>query len=274
MAEYYKGQIINVHNLKCFSYNLDIIRSYSNTFTLEISSLLKDLTEKKSLDKKTYIDNMIILLSLPKIVRESGQEIIYVKKTDENGNIYGKELVTNLVFPIKNQYSSYKISYYFGGLKQMFLEKETGIAYSYGKTSTLNNYYLYDKEFEHEHFIPHSEQYKLFDVSIDEEREIIINGKKIKLTCVMPSSFVADIEPEIIFPSNMKVDYVISREFIVNEVEVRNYLKKYDHGIGKRKRRKEYYGLLKNMVINNRLGDISFIEDNNEELVKVKKIQY
>ena len=275
MTEFYKGQIINVHNLKSFNYNIDIIRSYSNTFSMEISSLLRDLTENISLDKKASVDKMMIDISGPKIVCETGQTIIYTKKTDEQGNVYGKELITGLVFPIKNEYSSYNISYSLGELKQMFLDKETGTAYSYGKSSTINNFYLYDKEFKREHYIPLGEQHRLFDIGLDEEKEIIINGIKIKVTCVVPSSFVVNIKPEMLFHSNIKVDYAIARESIANELEVHNYFERFDRGFGKRKRRKEYYELLKKMYINNRLVNIPFIEDKEkEELVKVKKIQY
>ena len=280
---YYEGHLINVNDLKYFNYYLDIISSRSNSFCLDMIRALKDLSQatiihpfynSKTRISKETIDNMVIDMISPNPTFEIGESIIYIKKTDEQGNEYGKELITGLVFPIKNEYSSYDIVYSLEDIKQLFLDKESSEVYTFGKTS-LNRICLTDKTFKRENYVPHNEQYKLANMFIDEEREIIINDKKVKLVCVAANSFKVNIEPQMYFHSNMKVNYAITRETLANELKVYDYFLKYGRGFVRRKRRKEHYELLENMYINNRLGDISFIENEEKEgIVKVKKTQY
>ena len=128
---YYKGKVIS--QLTCFakkytlgfdhigfedkSYVLNILTSVELYRYFEhrkddyekINTGLREICISKG--NKEELDNLFLSIVKPDINTVDGSLIYYEKLYDNNGNCYGKELLTGLLFPIKYSYDDYDISY-------------------------------------------------------------------------------------------------------------------------------------------------------------------
>ena len=176
-----------------------------------------------------------------------------------------------MIFPIKNEYSDFDVTYSLVNTQYAYLDKETNCLYSFEKAYLPYNYCLVDGHPIRELIIPRKEQNKMFKMGINDEIEIILFGKKVRLTCVEPHSYRIEIKPKMTFLNGDKVKYAIANETLADYLDVRNYLEVFEVGFGKRKRRKEHQELLHSMFIHNKLCEPVIINDDKEKKL-IKKI--
>lgn len=269
MEEFYKGSIINVRKLKTYNYILDIINTDDNIKKLD--SMLNKLSKDKNKDIRKEVNQIIIDMFHPNPIKEVGKPIIYRKKTDVNGNIYGEELVTGIIFPIQNEYSKFDITYSKVNLKYLYLDKETGNVYTFSDSCLGNNYCLVNGVIKKELSMPLKEINNVFRIDVNAGKEIMIGSRKVKLTCVVPSSYHINMKPEMLFSNYKLVNYAITNESLADDIDIHYYLENFEKGFGKRKRRKEYSDMLQVMSLSNRLRDFVFIDDDYEKSL-IKKI--
>jgi len=208
-----------------------------------------------------------------------GTDIIYEKIYDEDGNCYGKELVSGEIFPINLKYSDYDISYEYSSTT-IFLDCQTGMSYELDdKLFNLAVFRLTDACGE-KHNITDKEHYLLsIAFQNNDEHKIRINDQYVILTPAYPKCFLIKMKPKMIFSPNLRVEYMITEEKIANELEVNNYLRKFEMGFGRKKRRREYVKKIKEMCLSNYLGDnINFckndiVKDRIKEEVITKEME-
>ncbi len=270
--EFYKGHIVDVNNLKEYSYILDLFLLKGEENITDLYCLLVKMSDGVMCAQKDKIDSLMVNMFRPQSSMEAGEQIIYLKETDENGNSYGKEVITGLVFPISNKYSSFDITYKKIEPRRVYLDREHSKVYSFGEQSLFNVYSLINGNFGRENYIPHELQHGLSNMNFGETKEIIIRGDKTNLECTTTVSFEINIKPKMIFPNDKEVNYAVTRESIANELEVSRYFEKIEYGFGKRKRRKEYYKLLQTLYLKNKLGNFVF-DKKIEEPVKIKRLK-
>ena len=286
MAKYYKGNIIKVNSFNESIYKLNIViignknkkgyvledsskkaylyfKKYSAEKLEEITNdLLKLTTVDGTIEKKMEYDDLFKDAFKMNADNVLGTNIIYEKIYDEDGNSYGKELITGDIFPINSKYSDYNISYE-SDSKKVFLDKETGMSYVLDNTLfNLADWSVIDA---------HGEKYKITDterfnlntaIYAEDEHSVFINNRYIILRPVYPKCFLIKITPRMTFPANQRIEYTIAGEEIANELEVNNYVNKLESGFGKRKRKKEFINEIRKMNLSNYLGDnIVFVKN-------------
>lgn len=286
MTKYYKGNIISTTSFNELVYKLNIVitgNKYKKGYVLEDSSrkallyfkkfsaeklneITKDLlnltTVDGTLEKKMEYDNLfkdVFKMNADNVV---GTSIIYEKIYDEEGNSYGKELITGDIFPINSKYSDYNIIYESDSTK-VFLDTETGMSYVLdNKLYNLAEWHVTDA---------HGVTYKITDtehfnlntaIYAEDEHSVFINNHYIILRPVYPKCFLIKITPRMIFPSNQRIEYTIAGETIATELEINNYVDKLESGFGKRKRKKIFVNDIRKKSLSNYLGDnIVFVKN-------------
>ena len=139
--------------LDYFKYTKDSLTELTKDLdTINSSYITKELKDK--------YDKLFIDIIKPNANDEHGQEIIYEKIYDDDGNAYAKELITGTLIPINNKFTDYSVSY-----------------------KRDEKHYTYSKEIIYEIWI----------------------------------------KPEMKFPSDKRIDFVVANEELANEIEVDKY---------------------------------------------------
>ena len=295
MAQYFKGKVINTMKLPNLEYVLNIavvkpsykktlyyvldntshkaclnFRNYSNNDLKEtIDTLNKIIYCNISSKEKEEFDNKMIDIFKGTSNAISGKEIIYEKVFDKDGNSYGKEIITGLLFPINCKYYSYDINYSFNELEPIVFDMEHKKAYRIDDRfeDTLFAINSNDRyEISHNDYISVKYLYKNDTVSLrvnDEYAEIA--------SCPKPLSYKIILEPKMLFSKEKRVDYAIATEQIASELEVYNYVHQFDYGFGRKKHRKEYENIIRKLSLSNYLGEINIVPKNNYIKEKVSE---
>ncbi len=128
---YYKGNVINkgfcygqIYKLVFDHVGIDdktYILNWNTSYELndyfkhrkddyeKINTSLRDIC--RSVGDKKELDKLFLSALKPDINDKSGKNIFYEKIYDTEGNCYGKELLTGLIFPIRYDYDDYEIKY-------------------------------------------------------------------------------------------------------------------------------------------------------------------
>ena len=276
MTEFYKGKLINAKNLTETTYNLDIVEEKASNRTKSILFKIDTLARKKNYEgNKSDIDNIVIDMIKPVPVNEQGMEIIYQKVYDENGNVYAKELITNVLFPIKNEYSSYDVNYRVGDIRFVYYDLEQDEMFSIKEIMNGNDYCLLGDDLIKEKELPSRLAKKLCFMAPGDERNYYTDGKKSRIAFYLPYSYNIDIKPIMTFGDDKDITYTITNEEKANELEVYDYTEKFEKGLGKKYRIKEYGKFMKNIILCNDLGNYSIVRDHEERdnHTLVKKIK-
>ena len=268
MKEFFKGKIVNVNNLSNRTYSVDVAKDIISNYVKDIYFYLNDLSEGKiDESKKRVIDKIIIDMAKPNPETEQGKEIIFQKIRDEKGNIYGKELITNSIFPIKNDYSFYEIKYTKIGLSEVYYDELRDNVYAITEPNS-EGFCLIASGYKEEVFLPIELASKLSNTIEENKKEIIIDKKVYDINYFKVDSFKVDVKPKMIFSNEQVINYAITNEEKANTLDVYNYYTEYE----KRKKVKEIVKLLRNMTLCNKIGNNFFIyEENNEKQVKTKR---
>ena len=287
MTKYFKGNIIDINNLPNYNYDLNIVRIIpenkesfhllDNTshkarlyFRNYTSNNLKKLVElinriisvRAENSEKENLDKIMIGVFSPMVDNVSGYPIIFEKLYDENGNTYGKELISGAIFPINLKYSSFDVKYSSKSMEKVYYDMDHNKGYYLEKGESSNFYYL--SEFTGKwHEISKDSYSILNDMWIVYPKKIDFDNKcHTMILCENPISFNICLSPKMIFSNNQRIDYVIGSETLANELEVKNYLTMFDKGFGKSKRKREYENKINNYALSNYLDEIHFVSDN------------
>ena len=264
MTNFYKGTIVNVNKFGKRDYNLDIVKEDNDEFIRNFHYYLNLLSSAKiDVNKKNEIDKIIIDMLNPKPTNEKGKDIIYRKIYDDKGNVYGRELVTNVVFPINNEYSHYNINYSKVVLNEIYYDVLNNEVYAI-MNPDAEGICLLGKEYKRETYLPMSLADEVYNINANGKKEIIIGDKVYDLMCLIASNLKIEIEPRMSFPNNQVINYAITNEEKANSLEVRNYCETYEKGFGKRQREKVLCQTMNLMCMHNNLGNISFVRSEDE----------
>lgn len=285
MTKYFKGNIIDVNNLPDYKYSLNIIKTrpdcqehyylldntshqfllyfkkYSGSELKKLVKLLRDIitfnnneNEKQELDKKV----MNIFNETPNNL--SGYPIIFEKLYDEDGNEYGKELLSGSVFPINNKFSSYDVNYSENKMERVYYDIDNDKMYFLLRTIDKN--YLVDTN-SGKHELNHDDAVALDYASIYRVEEVYFDRKNHNMVlCNEPFSITIILSPKMAFSPDKRVDYCLSGEKIASELEVNNYLNKFSYGFRKKRNRLEYEGKINYFASSNYLGEVNFVSGN------------
>lgn len=291
MTKYFKGNIINVNNLPDYKYSLNIIKTrpdcqehyylldntshqfllyfkkYSGSELKKLVKLLRDIiTFNNNENEKQELDKKVISLFSETPNNVSGYPIIFEKLYDEDGNEYGKELLSGSVFPINNKFSSYDVNYSLRNPdEKIYYEADTEKGYTLKKEYMgAQGYYYYFVDFDGNAIkILKDDYYTIKNMWTGEKKEVYFNNKFHNfVVCDEPFYFNICLIPKIIFPSNQRVDYCLSGEKIASELEVNNYLNKFSYGFRKKRNRLEYEGKINYFASSNYLGEVNFVSGN------------
>ena len=290
MKKYFRGNIINVNKLPDYNYYINIIkvipeykesyyildntshkallyfRKYSGTNLKKLSELLKRIISfNEEKDEKEKLDKEMVNIFSPLPDNIDGQQIIYEKLYDENGNIYGKELITGAIFPINLKYSSFDVNYSLVSMERVYYEKDVEKGY-YLKEASVKRidkdpYYLLDFS-GNQYGINYSKYNDLKYMWDSFITNVYFNDKCHELlVCNEPLSFNICLIPKMTFSSNQRIDYAINTIQIANELEIKEYLSRFDTGFGKKKRKREFENKINNYAFSNYLGEIHFVSN-------------
>ena len=292
MTQHFKGKIINTKKLpnldyvlniavikpdygKTFYYVLDnssfevrsTFRKYSNNdLKKTIDILNKIINFNISLEDKDTFDSKMIDIFKKTVDFVSDREIIYERVIDKNGDIYGKEILTGLLFPINCRNYSYNINYSYEELERVLFDVDHNKAY------TMDDSYpdTFIELGTNKHCEVKHEYYISAKFLREESTEfVIINGDSCDITlCKKPLSYKISLEPKMNFLNYQRVDYTIVSEKIASELEVYNYLHQFDHGFGRKKHRIEYENTIRKLSLSNYLGEI--INVSRKDFIKEK----
>lgn len=285
MSKYFKGNIINVNNLPDFNYDLNIVKlipnyeesyhllnntsdnafryykDYSSKDLKKLVELIRNIiTKNYSLLEKQELDETMKNIFSPKIDNNFGDEIFYEKIYDENGNAYGKELITGVIFPINLNFSSFDVNYSEHFLEKVYydFDKKQGYYLRSSFDDHGYNYFLLDFNWK-SHNITGSSYSELDDMSQLTTKEIFVDSDYHKIAvCDIPISFEVCLSPKMTFSPGQRIEYVIGSETIANELEVNNYVSKFENGLGRKRRKKKYEVNMNNLALSNYLGEINF----------------
>ena len=288
MTKYYKGNIINIKELPKYNYSLNIARiipryeesyrllgntshnaflyykKYSSRDLKKLVGLMERIMSYDVIDEeKKELDNTMIKIFNPVFDNSvSGYPIIYEKLYDQEGNQYGKELITGSIFPIKNKYSNFDVSYSSIKMQKVYYDLDNNMGYIFSSKDMYD--YLID--FEGNKYIIYDGE-KIRYLWQADVKEIFFDSKNHNMTvCDNPYSFNICISSKIIFPKSQRVEYLLGGEILANELEVNNYINRFETGFYRRKRKRQYEDKIKNYALSNYLGDINFVL--NEDIVK------
>lgn len=269
MLEYYKGNIVNVNNLNSITCQFDLVSENATSFTRIVYQYLSELKDcELDEEKKEHIAKLISDIIKPKITDVHEFPIIYTKIYDECGNEYGRELISNCVFPIGNGHISYSINCSKGGYNELYLDRLSNVVYS-ATNQYIDYYYIIGDRCERETYMPMAIVDKLMYSSRDDGLQATINNKEYDLVSLLPDVFKINIKPKMKFAKDKRINYAIGEEDKASEIEVQNYLKNIKKGFAKHKRESEYYRVIKKMQVCNVLGDYLFSETKkNSSLIK------
>lgn len=290
MTQYYKGSIINNSNLPQYGFNLNIIETnikYKHSyyvldnsshesclyFRKKSSSDLKNLVElldktlafKINDDEKNILDKEIINAFQDSCLIKSGYPIVYEKIYDQNGFVYGKEIITGAIFPINLKYSSFIVDYKETSLDKVYYNLDNNKGYTIKQEYNNHggfNYFIVDF-FGNEYRISHDDYCELDCLWDSWEKNVYFDHKCYTFVmCKRPVSYNITLIPKIFFPPNQKVDFLIGNECIASELEVKEYMNRFEKGFGKQLRKKKIEKIINDMSLSNNLGDITLISNN------------
>lgn len=288
MGKYFKGNIIDVNCLPSYNYYIDIahilatkhksfcilnssshnlllyFKKYSsdnleNLFTL----ISKIISFEASADEKKKLDETLVNILNPTIDSAHGENIIYEKIYDQDGNMYGKELMTNMVFPISVKYSDFEVKYSHLKMDNIYYDLDNKNGYLLDEKYNDGNYdaYLVDA-MGNRYSISESECKSLKLLWEMHTEKIFFDHEYHEMAvCETPISFKISLEPSIIFPKNQRIEYVIGGEMLANDLEVEKYLNRFNYGFRKKKHRRNYENKIKNYAYSNFLGENNYTKD-------------
>ena len=293
--QYFKGNIINVNKLPDYNYSLNIIkmkpdfklrydlldntshkallyyRKYSSNDLKRLADLLKRIiTFNEEKGEKEELDKTMANLFHQTPDNVLGISVIYERVYDENGNMYGKELITGAIFPINMQYSSFDVCYSLKEMENVYYDIDNNKGYYLKEASIkkINDYCYYLIDFDgNKHGISY-EQYKKLKFMDNYDTEYVHFDDKCHMFafCDTPLSFNICLRPNMTFLSNQRIEYVIGSSMIANELEMQEYVGRFNTGFGKKKRKKDFEDIINNMFLSNYLGEINFVS--NSDIVK------
>ncbi len=281
------GKIINVKELPNYNYALNIIKiipKYKLSFHLlgntshsaflhfkkysskELEKLIDLINGIISFDanedEKNELNKTMINIFRPTVDSSlSGYPIIYEKLYDQEGNSYGKEIITGAIFPIKTKFSEFEVSYSLKKMDKVYYDIDNKEGYFFCLGSASEHYdYLIDFKGD-KHRVDGSKVKYLWQTEIE---DIIFDSKVHTMTvCEEPTSFNICLTPKINFAYNQRVEYVLGGETLANDLEINNYLTRFDTGFGRKKRKRDYENKINNYALSNCLGDINFVASDN-----------
>ena len=291
MTQYFKGNIINVNKLPDYNYSLNIIgtnphckarydlldntshkallyyRKYSSNELKKLADLFKRIiTFNEEKGEKEELDKTMIDLFYQSTDNVLGISVIYERIYDENGNMYGKELITGVVFPINMQYSSFDVSYSLKKMENVYydINNSKGYYLKEANIKKLNDYCYYLIDFNGNKYGISYDQYKKLKFMDHYDSEYVCFDDKCHemVFCDTPLSFNVCLSPNMTFLSNQRVEYVIGSSMIANELEVQEYISRFNNGFGKKKRKRDFKDIINNMFLSNYLGEINFVSNN------------
>ena len=296
MADYYKGQIVDVSSICAkanykFSFllpgNDDDERCFMSIDGL-FNYISKDAHKKAYNYFKAWINNKdknaknkldILIERYYKLDHKiTGQDIIYEKVYDKDNNIYAKELISGRIFPISNDYSKCDITVYKDEPKyqKVFLDKERNKVYVIDKPTKIFNI-LSDDNIN----LTSSTYNELYQATEEGYKKSICIGKEELNICLrlrIPVDFLVEVVPIINKSSNQRIEYTIFNEVVATELEVNEYLNEFN-GVFKNRRRNNYIKEMTRKSSSNYLGNniiyssSKIIKEKEKEELLIKEMQ-
>ncbi len=284
MPCYYKGIIVNSKKV-CVSGRFNVIfivpdnfdkyyvsvngEDYVAVAKLEGNRMYENFEKyisEKDQRSKSRLDNYAIKI-YDRYNEISGEEIIFEKVYDDDGNAYAQELVSGVIFPISSDFSSYNFNYFKSSApyNKVYINKEHNRVYVLEKDQLAFSpiYGNLGISFESNSY----NNIKKMKEKNDSQSFHLGTGVDITLHVAIPSSYVISCDPEIKESNNQVINYTIFNEKIATELEVRDYLQIYT-GPFKRRRKNAYINSLTEMSIANYLGDdIQFFSSRNKRVI-------
>ncbi len=254
MTKYYKGKLFNKNAINTTSTNILVANNMiaylnDNRFNGKFKSLTDE--ERKIIDEffsnlensNIEIDNNLKII-LKKILPEfnicnNTLDIIYELIEDEDGNYYGKELITGNIFPIafnKDIVINYpidnsKMEVYTDFSRNMIINTQNNLKRNDSFYDQFKREFIYNKLFDENNYqlIEYSEK------AIAKNKHIRTVGyfKKVNGTL-----FKVYNTYNIIFSNLERGEYYIENDTIANNIEINKYQRKYKDSFMNQKRKK------------------------------------
>ena len=223
--------------------------NFSNSELHDIYIALREIPNNCQGEQKDKIDNIIVKMFNPCIDNIEGKTIIYEKKYGSNKNTYGKELITKVVFPIGTINSQFDIDYIAKRHDIVFYDIENDIGYVVNQmwNNDEMNFEYFLEDFDGNRFkIDRSIYVQLIKMNDTGTKKLIINNKMFILSlCKNTLSLRIRLMPMIVF-NNQRLDFVVLNERVANDIEIKEYINKYNKSDEKRKLKKNYKDIINN----------------------------
>ena len=270
MANLYRGRVVNTKDLDKRTYYLDIVEEKAGVFAKDMKYLLdRMINEDVGDDLKEVIDDRILSIINPTPEFERGIDILYEKFYDNEGNTYGREIISKLIFPIEKQYTSYEIEYNKGKFQEIYYDKLGDTVYSI-MDKTTESFCLMRDSVKKEEFMTLLISENSDDLMTNKEKEFIIHGRKYKLTCLLPARYQLNVQPKMDIRTDPYINFAITNESVAYDFEKDYYYELYKKGMGKKKRKKEFLNSMRYMFLCNKRDGVRFLtkEENSKTLTK------
>ena len=200
---------------------------------------------------KEYDDLFVKLAKFDTRIISSNYAICYKKLYDQDGNEYAKELYTEEIFPIINNYNNFDLKYteLNDKRRKCFYDAKKGIRYIL-RSGTADVLETNDNK---TYFIYGSDKTRLEKSLEGNPLTVNIKDNPLVLIPCREESFVVDISPSLIFP-NKKIEYFIVNDQLASENDVERYYKRY-HGFRRGKAKRKYVNKITEFSKSNYLGE-------------------
>ena len=281
MEKFYKGDIISTHSFDDYTYYIKLAKinpdhkevyhilgtsspkayAYFNKYTSDnlkkLQTLINNIITFDATDEeKQDLDKFMKSLFHPTTENRHGFPIYYSKLYDEDGNEYGKEIITGSIFPIRTKYSDFDVSYSSEVINKVYYDIDNKQGY------TLDGSHFIDSKKGWHQLTSHNLSEAINLLSPHTSYIYFDNVIHNMTVCEQPVAFKIRLTPKMIFSPNQRVDYVIGGDDIANEREVNSYIEAYCGGLFKKRNMKSYERRMKEYELSNYLGDITFTDNN------------
>ena len=271
MANLYRGRVVNTKDLNRRIYYLDIVEEKAGAFAKDMKYLLDRVINKDvGEDLKEVIDSRLLSIINPTPEFERGIDILYEKFYDNEGNTYGREILSKLIFPIEEKYTSYDIGCSKGKFQEIYYDKLGDKVYSV-MDKTTESFCLIEDSIKKEEFMTLLISENTDDLMANKEKEFTIYGRKYKLTCLLPARYQLDVQPKMDVKRDPYVNFAITNESVAYNFEKDYYYDLFEKGMGRKKRKKEFLNSMHYMFLCNKRDSVRFLkkeEDNSKTLTK------